>query len=128
MLERVLGLMFLAILKHVLTDQTTTTFLLEDQGIHTQVVRVIGLKIILVGLTTMEEVKLLELVVEADSIITIPKGTGRMSPNANDNDLHLTHDIVSENRKLLLLNKNKQYGKIKISSNNRVCHRRNNRY
>jgi len=87
MLERVLGLMFLAILKHVLTEQTTTTFLLEDQGIHTQVVRVIGLKIILVGLTTMEEVKLLELVVEAGSIITIPRETGRMSPNANYNDL-----------------------------------------
>ena len=82
MLERVLGLMFLAILKHVLTEQTTTTFLLEDQGTHTQVVRVIGLKIILVGLTTMEEVKLLELVVEAGSIITIRKGTKHMSPNA----------------------------------------------
>lgn len=88
MLGKVRGLMSLAILKHDPTEQTTTTFLREDQGIHIRVVRVIGLKIILVGLTTMEEVKLLELVVEAGSIITIPRETGRMSPNANDNDLH----------------------------------------
>jgi hypothetical protein len=84
MLERVLGLMFLAILKHVLTEQTTTTFLLEDQGIHTQVVRVIGLKIILVGHTTMEEVELLELAVEVDSIITTLGEIKRMYPSAID--------------------------------------------
>ena len=88
MLGKVRGLMSLAILKHDPTEQTTTTFLQEDQGIHIRVVRVIGLKIILVGHTTMEEVELLELVVEAGSIITIPRETGRMSPNANDNDLH----------------------------------------
>ena len=82
MLGKVRGLMSLAILKHDPTEQTTTTFLREDQGIHIRVVRVIGLKIILVGHTTMEEVELLELVVEAGSIITIPRETGRMSPNA----------------------------------------------
>lgn len=50
--------MSLAILKHDPTEQTTTTFLREDQGIHIRVVGVIGLKIILVGHTTMEEVEL----------------------------------------------------------------------
>ena len=89
--------MSLAILKHDPTEQTTTTFLREDQGIHIRVVRVIGLKIILVGHTTMEEVELLELAVEVDSIITTLGEIKRMYPSAIDSDEYLSHNLVSEN-------------------------------
>ncbi len=89
--------MSLAILKHVPTEQTTITFLQEDQGIHIRVIRGIGLETIPVGHTTMEEVELLELAVEVDSIITIRGETKRMYQSDIDSDEHMSHNLVSEN-------------------------------